>query len=259
MRDTKELWNKIKCVLGGCSPVDPSLHPDIAETVARIYKRLRPMFEQDVEEQTSTDQAASSNSSAGDSRFAPSAPKGEESGVTLFIRGLKGGNEFLAPSLFFDVLREALFASAGLIETDGGKVRFSFYNGDTQRNELYYCDSECEFHCESTEVEVRPNCEDSGVKSDLDFILSMKCDDPLMQEPAMKPFRAWVAWHPENGKYDIALSRASCEQRLTGIKRSDEQKYEEYIANHEAELAAHVESGWRVIEVEVRSVREVEK
>ena len=76
-----EIWKEIRCVLGGCSPVDPSLYPERAETIARVYEKLRPLFEQDVEEQTSTDQAASSDKSAGGSQFAPSAPNGEESGV----------------------------------------------------------------------------------------------------------------------------------------------------------------------------------
>ena len=72
--------------------------------------------------------------------------------IASFIRQLQKGNEFLDPESFFDLLREGLYASAGAIESDGGRVRFTFYNGAKQCNELYYCDSDYEFHCESKEV-----------------------------------------------------------------------------------------------------------
>lgn len=32
MSDKKELWDRIKVILGGCSPVDPTLYPERAET-----------------------------------------------------------------------------------------------------------------------------------------------------------------------------------------------------------------------------------
>lgn len=56
MSDDKELWNKIKTVLGGCSPVDPKLHPERAETIERIYEKLRPLFEQNIEEPSVSDE-----------------------------------------------------------------------------------------------------------------------------------------------------------------------------------------------------------
>lgn len=75
----------------------------------------------------------------------------------------------------------------------------------------------------------------------------------------MKPFRAWVAWHPETGKLvDIALSRGSCESRLTGVRGFDFDKYEEMIATQEAELNDLKQKGYRVIRVEVKPVEGAE-
>lgn len=55
MSDKKELWDKIKVILGGCSPVDPTLHPERAETIGLVYEKLRPLFEQNIEEPSVSD------------------------------------------------------------------------------------------------------------------------------------------------------------------------------------------------------------
>jgi len=76
-----------------------------------------------------------------------------------------------------------------------------------------------------------------------------------MTDEKMKPFRAWVVWHPkESGICDVALSRASCEQRLTGAVRHLSETYEKFVAWHEAELAKLLNNGWIIQQVEVKPV-----
>lgn len=80
----------------------------------------------------------------------------------------------------------------------------------------------------------------------------MRCLDT---KPAMKPFRAWVAWHPDPYKvWDIALSRGSCEIRITRCRQDDFSTYEEFVSCHESELNTLRNDGWIIQQVEVKPV-----
>ena len=78
------------------------------------------------------------------------------------------------------------------------------------------------------------------------------------EQPKMKPFRAWVAWHPEHGECDLALSRGSCERRLTCIEPRNFGTHEKFIIAHETTLIALLQAGWRVVNVEVREVNQAD-
>ena len=85
--------------------------------------------------------------------------------------------------------------------------------------------------------------------------LGHECGVEPTSEPCdFKPFRAWVAWHPQQGECDVALSRGSCERRLTCIEPRNFGTFEEFVIAHEKHLAALLQDGWRVIEVEVKPI-----
>lgn len=63
----------------------------------------------------------------------------------------------------------------------------------------------------------------------------------------MPPFRAWVAWHPEN----------ELREKLSVYREKDEcTRFIGYLRNNDI-VPSH-KSGWRIVEVEVRAV-EAEK
>lgn len=81
-------------------------------------------------------------------------------------------------------------------------------------------------------------------------------DGEVSNSNQMPPFRAWVAWRPEHGSIvcaDLPKTREEAEEiacMLTG------NYYDEpcNIGAHEIDRAALAESGWQIIEVEVRQV-----
>ncbi len=60
---------------------------------------------------------------------------------------------------------------------------------------------------------------------------------------AMPPFRAWVAWHPEN---ELA--------KQLNVYRSENEasKFVGYLRHNDK--VPPIKSGWRIVEVEVREV-----
>lgn len=62
----------------------------------------------------------------------------------------------------------------------------------------------------------------------------------------MPPFRAWVAWHPEN----------ELREKLSVYREKDEcTRFIGYLRNNDI-VPSH-KSGWRIVEVEVREVGSV--
>ena len=62
-------------------------------------------------------------------------------------------------------------------------------------------------------------------------------------KPTMPPFRAWVAWHPENElreKLSVYRNREEC-TRFIGYLRNNDR-------------VPPIKSGWHIVEVEVRPV-----
>lgn len=56
----------------------------------------------------------------------------------------------------------------------------------------------------------------------------------------------YVAWHPEWKIRDVALSKSSCVERLTGTKMHDFVSSEEYFITKESEFAFLQKQGWRI-------------
>lgn len=65
-------------------------------------------------------------------------------------------------------------------------------------------------------------------------------------------FEAWIAWHPEQDRFEISISREGCEAKLTGVEIDMFGTYEKYKARLEAEVACRLDQGWGFCEVEVR-------
>lgn len=79
-----------------------------------------------------------------------------------------------------------------------------------------------------------------------------------MSNDQLKPFRAWIAWHPKGGyhprimqpsEFD-ALQRLCFENCYVQWVENEMFKYQEAVPDK-----AYAD-GWRIVEVEIRSIKE---
>jgi hypothetical protein len=83
-----------------------------------------------------------------------------------------------------------------------------------------------------------------------------------MSSEQMKPFRAWMAWHPTEGALTITARRsktAATDALLEAVFRFKHNYYakaEAYDAARDVALRRAAKDGWRIEEVEIRSVKD---
>ncbi len=66
----------------------------------------------------------------------------------------------------------------------------------------------------------------------------------------MKPFRAWVAWHPEHGAREIGPFASLVEAKLSGIPLHLSMMTDAGGIEAERVVSLMKQDGWRIIEVE---------